>query len=89
MLHPTSVNFYFIATEIYKNFKQDQVYTIEPVFVMYEDESEYLNVKNWTNARPHDTIKKDIQKLESAIKEQLIEFYGEIQQLLNKNFEFS
>ena len=89
MLHPTSVNFYFIATEIYKNFKQDQVYTIEPVFVTYEDESEYLNVKNWTNARPHDTIKKDIQKLESAIKEQLIEFYGEIQQLLNKNFEFS
>ena len=90
MLHPTSVNFYFIAPENYKNFKKDQVYTMEPVFVTYEDESEYLNVKNWTNARAHDTIKKDIQKLESgsseeykslylqmesAIKEQLIEFY--------------
>ena len=68
---------------------------MEPVFVTYENESEYLNVnKNWTNTRLHDTITKNIQKLESASnekykslylrmksarKEQLIELYEEIQ----------
>ena len=76
---------------------------MEPVFVTYEDESEYLNVKNWTNVRLHETIKKDIQKLESdsnekykslylgmknARKGQLIELYEEIQQLLDNSSEF-
>ena len=65
MLHPTLVNFYFTATENHENLKKDQGYIMEPVFVTYEDESEYLNVKNWTNAKLHDVIKKDIQKLES------------------------
>ena len=103
VLHPSLVNFYFIASENYKNFKKDQSYTMEPVFVTYEDESDYLNVKNWTNVRLHDTIKKDIQKLESdsnekykslylrmknARKGQLIELYEEIQQLVDNSSEF-
>ena len=76
---------------------------MEPVFVTYENESEYLNVKNWTNARLHDTIKRGIQKLESdsnekykslylrmkrARKEQLIELYEEMQQLIDNESEF-
>ena len=65
VLHPTLINFYFIATENYENFKNGQGYTVEPVFFTYEDESEYLNVKNWTNSRLYDTIKKDIQKLKA------------------------
>ena len=48
---------------------------MEPVFVTYEDESEYLNVKNWTNARLHDTIKKDIKKLESEFNEKYKSLY--------------
>ena len=103
VLHPTLVNFYFTATENYENFKKDQGYKMEPVFVTYENESEYLNVKNWMNARLHDTIKKNIQKLESdssekykslylrmksARKEQLIELYKEIQQPIDNESEF-
>ena len=103
VLHPALVNFYFTATENYENFKKDQGYKMEPVFVTYENESEYLNVKNWTNARLHDTIKKNIQKLESnsnekyksmyltmksARKEQLIELYEEIQQLIDNESKF-
>ena len=103
VLHPSLVNFYFIASENYKNFTKDQSYTMEPVFVTYEDESDYLNVKNWTNMRLHDTIKKNIQKLESdsnekykslyfrmknARKGQLIELYEEIQQLVDNSSEF-
>ena len=65
VLHPTLINFYFIGTENYENFKNGQGYTVEPVFFTYEDESEYLNVKNWTNSRLYDTIKKDIQKLKA------------------------
>ena len=76
---------------------------MEPVFVTYQNESEYLNVKNCTNARLHDTIKNDIQKLESdsnkkyksmylrmksARKEQLIELCEEIQQLIDNKSEF-
>ena len=76
---------------------------MEPVFVTYENESEYLNVKNWMNTRLHDTIKKNIQKLESdsnekykslylrmksARKEQLIELYKEIQQPIDNESEF-
>ena len=69
VLHSTLVNFYFTATENNKNFKKDQGYKMEAVFVMYENKSEYSNVKNWVNARRHDTIKKDIQKLESESNE--------------------
>ena len=46
VLHPTLVNLYFTATENYENFKKDQGYKMEPVLVTYENESEYLNVKN-------------------------------------------
>ena len=103
VLHPTLVNFYFTATENNENFKKGQGYKMEPVFVTYENESEYLNVKNWTNARLHDTIKRGIQKLESdsnekykslylrmkrARKEQLIELYEEMQQLIDNESEF-
>ena len=35
---------------------------MEPAFVTYADKSKYLNFKNWTNMRLHDTIKKDIKK---------------------------
>ena len=38
---------------------------MEPAFVTYADKSKYLNFKNWTNMRLHDTIKKDIKKMES------------------------
>ena len=48
---------------------------MEPVFVTYDDESEYLNVKNWTNARLHDTIKKDIKKLESDFNKKYKSLY--------------
>ena len=50
MLYPALVSVYFTATENYENFKKDEGYTVEPVFVTYEDEIEYLNVKNRTNA---------------------------------------
>ena len=50
MSYPALASVYFTATENYENFKKDQGYTVEPVFVTYEDEFEYLNVKNWTNA---------------------------------------
>ena len=43
MLHTTLVNFYFTAIENHENLKKDQGYIMEPVFVTYEDESEYLN----------------------------------------------
>ena len=43
VFHPTLVNFYFTAIENHENLKKDQGYTMEPVFVTYEDESEYLN----------------------------------------------
>ena len=62
VLHPNLVNVYFTANENYENFKKDQGYKMEPVFVTYENESQCLNIKNWTNARLHDTIKKDIFK---------------------------
>ena len=42
--------FILLLQKIMKNFKKDQGYTVEPVFVTYEDKFEYLNVKNWTNA---------------------------------------
>ena len=50
MLYPALVSVYFTATENYENFKKDEGYTVEPVFVTYEDDIEYLNVKNRTNA---------------------------------------
>ena len=50
MLYPALVSVYFTATENYENFKKDEGYTVKPVFVTYEDEIEYLNVKNRTNA---------------------------------------
>ena len=43
VFHPTLVNFYFTAIENHENLKKDQGYIMEPVFVTYEDESEYLN----------------------------------------------
>ena len=44
MLYPALVSVYFTATENYENFKKDQGYTVEPVFVTYEDEFEYSEI---------------------------------------------
>ena len=66
---------------------------MEPVFFVYENKSEYFNVKNWTNARLHDTIKLESDsnekhkslylRMKSARKEPLTELYKEIQQLID------
>ena len=44
MLYPALVSVYFTATENYEHFKKDQGYTVEPVFVTYEDEFEYSEI---------------------------------------------
>ena len=63
-LHPSSVNFYFIASENYTLYLSNKDSELQPVFITHADEIQYNDINNWTINQ----IDKEIEKLISEIK---------------------
>ena len=63
-LHPSSVKFYFIASENYTLYLSNKDSELQPVFITHADDIQYNDIKNWTINQ----IDKEIEKLISEIK---------------------
>ena len=64
LLHPNLINFYQTALQNYSKYLLDPNVELEPVFVTYEDESEFNDINNWT-------IEKIKQKTQQLIQQML------------------
>lgn len=62
-MHPSLVNFYFIAQNNYNAYIFDNNSELQLVFVIFSDEVEFNDIQNWTITNIDDEIKQLISNI--------------------------